>query len=398
MTSRLKTLGEAGQAVWLDFIDRRFLSDGGLRKLVEEDGLTGVTSNPSIFEKAMGHGDAYDAGFQAAAGRADASAQDLYESQAIGDVKAAAADLRRVYDRLCGKDGYVSLEVSPRLANDAAATVEEARRLWAAVDEPNLMVKVPGTKAGVTALRVLVEAGVNVNITLLFSLGAYQAVADTYMAGLEARAARGEPIDRIASVASFFVSRIDAQIDRAIDARLAANDPQSADLAAIRGKVAIANAKLAYAWFRTLLASERWQALAAKGAMPQRLLWASTGVKDPAYPDTLYVDALVGPNTVTTLPPKTLDAFRDHGAVGPTLTEDIEGARRVLSEAARLGLDLDAVTRGLVEEGITLFAEATDALLGAVDAKRATLLGDRQRATDAPPANSPQTAPATPTQ
>lgn len=398
MTSRLKTLGEAGQAVWLDFIDRRFLSDGGLRKVVEEDGLTGVTSNPSIFEKAMGHGDAYDAGLQAAAGRADASAQDLYESQAIGDVKAAATDLRRVYDRLCGKDGYVSLEVSPRLANDAAATVEEARRLWAAVDEPNLMVKVPGTKAGVTALRVLVEAGVNVNITLLFSLGAYQAVADTYMAGLEARAARGEPIDRIASVASFFVSRIDAQIDRAIDARLAANDPQSADLAAIRGKVAIANAKLAYAWFRTLLASERWQALAAKGAMPQRLLWASTGVKDPAYPDTLYVDALVGPNTVTTLPPKTLDAFRDHGAVGPTLTEDIEGARRVLSEAARLGLDLDAVTRGLVEEGITLFAEATDALLGAVDAKRATLLGDRQRATDAPPANSPQTAPATPTQ
>ena len=398
MTSRLKTLGEAGQAVWLDFIDRRFLSDGGLRKVVEEDGLTGVTSNPSIFEKAMGHGDAYDAGLQAAAGRADASAQDLYESQAIGDVKAAATDLRRVYDRLCGKDGYVSLEVSPRLANDAAATVEEARRLWAAVDEPNLMVKVPGTKAGVTALRVLVEAGVNVNITLLFSLGAYQAVADTYMAGLEARAARGEPIDRIASVASFFVSRIDAQIDRAIDARLAANDPQSADLAAIRGKVAIANAKLAYAWFRTLLASERWQALAAKGARPQRLLWASTGVKDPAYPDTLYVDALVGPNTVTTLPPKTLDAFRDHGAVGPTLTEDIEGARRVLSEAARLGLDLDAVTRGLVEEGITLFAEATDALLGAVDAKRATLLGDRQRATDAPPANSPQTAPATPTQ
>ena len=398
MTSRLKRLGEAGQAVWLDFIDRGFLSDGGLRKLVEEDGVTGVTSNPSIFEKAMGHGDAYDAGFRAIAGGAEATAQDLYESQAISDVKAAAADLRPVYDRLCGKDGYVSLEVSPRLANDAAATVEEARRLWAAVDEPNLMVKVPGTKAGVTALRVLVEAGVNVNITLLFSLGAYQAVADTYMAGLEARAARGEPIDRIASVASFFVSRIDAQIDQAIDARLAANDPQSADLAAIRGKVAIANAKLAYAWFRTLLASERWQALAAKGARPQRLLWASTGVRDPAYPDTLYVDALVGPNTVTTLPPKTLDAFRDHGAVGPTLTEDIEGARRVLSEAARLGLDLDAVTRGLVEEGITLFAAATDALLGAVDAKRATLLGDRQRATDAPPANSPQTAPATPTQ
>jgi len=391
MTTRLKTLGEAGQAVWLDFIDRRFLSDGGLRKLVKEDGLTGVTSNPSIFEKVMGNGDAYDAGFQAAGGRADASAQDLYESQAIGDVKAAAADLRSVYDRLCGKDGYVSLEVSPHLANDATATVEEARRLWAAVDEPNLMVKVPGTKAGVTALRVLVEAGVNVNITLLFSLGAYQAVAGAYLAGLEARVKKGDPIDRIASVASFFVSRIDTQIDQAIDARLAAKDPQSADLAALRGKVAIANAKLAYAGYLTLLASERWEALAAMGAMPQRLLWASMGVKDPAYADTLYVESLIGPSTVTTLPPNTLEAFREHGVIRPTLTEDIEGARRVLSEADRLGLDLDAVTRGLVEEGIELFAAATDALLHAVAAKRDTLLGDHQGPTRARLAN-PQAA------
>lgn len=391
MTSRLKTLGEAGQAVWLDFIDRGFLSDGGLRKLVEEDGVTGVTSNPSIFEKAMGHGDAYDAGFRAIAGGAEATAQDLYESQAISDVKAAAADLRPVYDRLCGKDGYVSLEVSPDLADDATATVAEAQRLWAAVDEPNLMIKVPGTKAGATALRTLVEAGVNVNVTLLFSLGAYQAIADAFLAGLEARVQTGDPIDRIASVASFFVSRIDKQIDHAIDARLGAKDPQSADLAALRGKVAIANAKVAYAWYRTLLASGRWEALAAMGAMPQRLLWASMGVKDPAYADTLYVESLIGPSTVTTLPPKTLEAFRDHGAIRPTLTEDIEGARRVLSEADRLGLDLDAVTRGLVEEGIELFAAATDALLHAVAAKRDTLLGDHQDPTQARLAN-PQAA------
>ncbi|MFD3263855.1 transaldolase [Phenylobacterium ferrooxidans] len=390
MTSRLKTLGEAGQAVWLDFIDRRFLSDGGLRKLVEEDGLTGVTSNPSIFEKAMGHGDAYDAGFRAIAGGAEATAQDLYESQAISDVKAAAADLRPVYDRLRGKDGYVSLEVSPDLADDATATVAEAQRLWATVDEPNLMVKVPGTKAGATALRTLVEAGVNVNVTLLFSLGAYQAVADAFLAGLEARVQTGDPIDRIASVASFFVSRIDTQIDQAIDARLGAKDPQSADLAALRGKVAIANAKVAYAWYRTLLASGRWQALAKRGAMPQRLLWASTGVKDPAYADTLYVDSLIGPCTVTTLPPKTLEAFRDHGAVRPTLTEGVQGAQGVLSEADRLGLDMDAVTRGLVQEGVKLFAEATDALLGAVAAKRKTLLGDHQNPHQAPLTNNPQ--------
>jgi transaldolase/glucose-6-phosphate isomerase len=385
MTNRLRELAQAGQAVWLDFIDRRFLAEGGLRRLIEEDGLTGVTSNPSIFEKAMAHSEAYDAGLRAAAGGAEASAQDLYESQAIADVKAAAADLRPVYDRLGGQDGYVSLEVSPDLADDAASTILEAQRLWAAVDEPNLMVKVPGTKAGATALGALVEAGVNVNVTLLFSLGAYQAVADAYMAGLEARAARGEPIDRIASVASFFVSRIDTQIDQAIDARLAARDPQSADLAAIRGKVAIANAKLAYAWYRTLLANGRWQALAARGAMPQRLLWASTGVKDPAYPDTLYVDALVGPDTVTTLPPKTLEAFRDHGAVRLTLTEDIAGARRVIEEADRLGLGLGAVARRLVADGVKLFADATDAVLDAVAARREVLFGDRQPTKDARP-------------
>ena len=373
----LQRLHDAGQAVWLDFVDRTFLKDGGLRKLVAEDGATGVTSNPAIFEKAMGHGDAYDAGFREVLDRGDASVQSLYESQAIADIKAAAADLRPVYDRLGAKDGYVSLEVSPYLALDTAATVEEARRLWRSVDAPNLMIKVPGTDAGVPAIRTLIEDGLNINVTLLFSVEAYQAVAHAYIEGLEARLAKGEPIDRIASVASFFVSRIDSQIDKAIDARVADGDGEADALAALRGKVAIANAKLAYAWYRQTIAGERWQRLAAAGAMPQRLLWASTGTKDPAYPDTLYVDTLIGPDTVNTMPPKTMDAFRDHGTVAETLTADLDDAKCVLADADRLGLDLPGVTRKLVEDGVQQFADAADALLGAVAAKRTKMVGDR---------------------
>ncbi|CAH0355040.1 bifunctional transaldolase/phosoglucose isomerase [Sphingobium sp. CECT 9361] len=378
MTSRLKNLGAAGQAVWLDFVDRKILNEGGLRKLVEEDGLTGVTSNPSIFEKAMGHGDAYDEGFNNFLGKADASVTDTYESQAIADIKAAAADLRPVYDRLGGGDGYVSLEVSPHLANSTDDTIEEARRLCDMVAEPNLMVKVPGTRAGIPAIRQLIEDGLNINVTLLFSLAAYQAVAEAYMAGLEARVKKGEAINRIASVASFFVSRIDAQIDKTIDARVREGDPESEALNAIRGQVAIANAKLAYAWYQELLASDRWQALAARGAMPQRLLWASTGVKDPAYPDTLYIDSLIGPDTVNTMPPGTMDAFRDHGTALATLTDNLDKALHVLAETERLGLKLGDIADRLVEAGVTLFADAADALLGAVAGKRTAFLGRRQ--------------------
>ncbi|RSV37310.1 bifunctional transaldolase/phosoglucose isomerase [Sphingomonas sp. ABOLE] len=375
--SKLKQLHAAGQAAWLDFVDRSFLRDGGLRKLIEQDGLTGVTSNPSIFEKAMGHGDIYDEGFNAFLGAGDASVADVYESQAIADIKAAAADLRPVYDRLGGRDGYVSLEVSPYLANGTETTIEEARRLWEHVDEPNLMVKVPGTEAGAPAIRQLIEDGININVTLLFSQESYQAVAEAYLAGLEARLAAGQPIDRIASVASFFVSRIDIQIDKKIDARVAEGDPESDALKALRGKVAIANAKRAYAWYLEMIASPRWQALAAKGAMPQRLLWASTGVKDPAYPDTLYIDTLIGPDTVNTMPPKTMDAFRDHGTAAETLTEGLDEARQVLAEADRLGLGLDDITRALVLDGVQQFGDAADALLGAVAAKRTAHLGKR---------------------
>nr|WP_315383667.1 bifunctional transaldolase/phosoglucose isomerase [uncultured Sphingomonas sp.] len=375
--SKLKQLHEAGQAAWLDFVDRSFLREGGLRKLIEQDGLTGVTSNPSIFEKAMGHGEAYDAGFTTFLGTGDASVADVYESQAIADIKAAAADLRPVYDRLGGRDGYVSLEVSPYLANGTETTIEEARRLWKHVDEPNLMVKVPGTEAGAPAIRQLIEDGININVTLLFSQESYQAVAEAYLAGLEARVARGEAVDRIASVASFFVSRIDAQIDKRIDGRVAEGDSESDALKAVRGKVAIANAKLAYAWYLEMIASPRWQALAAKGAMPQRLLWASTGVKDPAYPDTLYIDTLIGPDTVNTMPPKTMDAFREHGTVADTLTDGLDEARHVLAEADRLGLGLDDITRALVLDGVQQFGDAADALLGAVAAKRTAHLGKR---------------------
>ena len=362
---RLNELEKFGQAVWLDFVDRKFLAGGGLQKLVDEDGLTGVTSNPSIFEKAMGHGDAYDAALaEFDTAHPDASTMARYEHLAIQDIQTAADTLRPVYDRLDGKDGYVSLEVSPYLAEDTDGTAAEAERLWHAVDRPNLMIKIPGTPAGVPAIAATIDKGINVNVTLLFSIDAYKSVALAFVAGLEKRAARGEAIDRIASVASFFVSRIDTKIDDAIDAGTGSDAAK-----AIKGKVAIANAKAAYAWYQEFGASDRWQALAAEGAMPQRLLWASTGTKNPDYPDTLYLDTLIGRDTVNTVPPKTMDAFRDHGTAAETLTQDVGAARHVLAETARLGLDLDAVTANLVEEGVHSFAKAFDDLLGAIAAK-----------------------------
>jgi transaldolase len=367
----LNDLSAAGTAVWLDFVDRKFLEQGGLQKLVDEDGLTGVTSNPSIFEKAMGHGDAYDetlAKFDKE--HPGAATIDRYEYLAIQDIKAAAETLRPVYDRLDAKDGYVSLEVSPYLANDTDATIAEAAKLWSAVDRPNLMIKIPGTDAGVPAIATSIDAGINVNVTLLFSIAAYQKVAMAYVEGLEKRAARGESIDRIASVASFFISRIDTAIDDQITELKKKSVDEADALAAIEGKVAIANAKMAYAWYRDLIASDRWQKLAAKGAMPQRLLWASTGTKNPDYSDVLYVEALVGPDTVNTMPPKTMDAFRDHGTVKPTLTDDVEGAKHVLAQAKRLGIDLDAVTDRLVEEGVASFSKSFDDLMNAIAAKQ----------------------------
>jgi transaldolase len=362
---RLNDLAALGQAVWLDFVDRKFLAEGGLQKMVDEDALTGVTSNPSIFEKAMGHGHAYDEELAAYdKTNPEAPTIDRYEHLAILDIQAAADTLRPVYDRLDAKDGYVSLEVSPYLANDTDGTIAEAQKLWKAVNRPNLMIKIPGTPAGVPAIAATIDAGINVNVTLLFSQSAYQAVAEAYVEGLEKRAARGEPLDKIASVASFFVSRIDSKIDDKIDAGVGGDEAK-----ALKGKVAIANAKLAYAWYEEFIASARWQALAAKGAQVQRLLWASTGTKNPDYPDTLYLDTLIGKDTVNTVPPKTLDAYRERGTAAATLNQDVAGARRVISDAERLGLDLDGVTDTLVEEGVASFSKAFDDLLGAIAAK-----------------------------
>ena len=364
MTNPLKALTDAGQSAWLDFLERDFLKNGGFQKLIDEDSLGGVTSNPTIFEKAMGHGHAYDAEFQAfVAKNPDAKAIDIYEHLAIQDIQTAADLLRPVYEQRKAHDGYVSLEVSPYLANDTQGTIEEALRLWKAVDRPNLMVKVPGTEAGVPAIRALIEDGLNINVTLLFSVDAYKAVAEAYIAGLEARVAKGEDISKIASVASFFVSRIDSVMDKKI-ADLGTDDAKS-----LAGKIAVANAKIAYAWYQDLIASERWKKLAARNAQPQRLLWASTGTKNPAYSDVLYIDDLIGPDTVNTMPQKTMDAFRDHGVVANTLLKDVEGAKAILAKAETLGLDLDGVTRDLVADGVKLFSQSFDTLLGAVEDK-----------------------------
>ena len=371
----VKQLLSEGQSPWLDFVRRSFVRDGSLQKLVDTDGLGGVTSNPSIFEKAMGHGTDYDDEFKQLAAGGEHDAQDIYETMAVADIHDVARVLHPVFERTRGLDGFVSLEVSPYLALRADETVAEARRLHRWVDRPNLMVKVPGTPECVPAIRTLIGEGININVTLLFSIDSYKAVAEAYIAGLEDRHAKGEDISRISSVASFFVSRIDAQIDKKIDERVQAGDKESDALRKLRGRVAIANAKLAYVAYRELVGSQRWQKLAEAGANPQRLLWASTGVKDKAYSDVLYVEELIGRDTVNTIPPATMDAFRDHGHVRASLTEDLDGARHVLAEADRLGLDLPGVTKHLVEDGVKLFADAADALLTAVAKKRATLLG-----------------------
>jgi transaldolase/glucose-6-phosphate isomerase len=371
MTNPLQQLDELGQAIWLDYIDRGMLDTGRLKRLIAEDGLKGVTSNPAIFEKAIGEGSIYDERIRAIASGQRVSAAEIFDRLALADVQDAADQLRPVYDRLGGADGFVSLEVAPKLAFDTQGTIAEARRLWAAVGRPNVMIKVPGTEPGFAAIRALIGEGINVNVTLLFALGAYLAVADAHMAGLEARRAAGGDISKLAGVASFFVSRIDTRIDAKIDERVAAGDPGAARLRALRGQVAIANAKVAYQRYLEMLATPRWTALAAAGARPQRLLWASTGTKDPAYSDVYYIEALIGPDTVDTMPPKTMDAFRGHGRVEPTLTRDVAEAERVLAEAEDLGLDLAGVTRDLVDDGVRLFAEAADKLLAAVDAKLA---------------------------
>jgi len=365
----LKRLEQFGQSPWLDFIQRSFTANGSLQKLVDEDGLKGITSNPSIFQKAMGEGTDYDEGFKALAATGDHDALDIYEALAEKDIQHACDLMHPVYEATHKVDGYVSLEVSPYLALRTDDTVAEARRLWKAVARPNLMVKVPGTDAGTPAVRILIGDGLNINVTLLFSIDAYKAVAEAFIAGLEQRMAKGLPVAGIASVASFFVSRIDAVMDKKIDER---KDPA---LLPLRGKIAIANARIAYQHYLALIGSDRWKKLAAAGAQPQRLLWASTGVKDKAYSDVLYVEELIGRDTVNTIPPATMDAFRDHGKCRESLTEGVDAARKMLADAETHGLDLAGVTAKLVQDGVEMFAAAADGLLGSVAKKRAAMLG-----------------------
>jgi transaldolase / glucose-6-phosphate isomerase len=373
----LKQLGEVGQSVWLDYVSRGLIRRGELAALIERDGLKGVTSNPSIFEKAIGSSDEYDEDLAAFARSSGGDAMAVYEHLAVADIQAGADVLRPVFDATGGRDGFISLEVSPYLALETGATIVEARRLWRSVGRPNLMVKVPGTEAGAPAIRTLTGEGININVTLLFSLRSYEAVAEAYIAGLEDLAAAGGDVARIASVASFFVSRIDAVVDRTVDERLAGgvDGERRAALGRLKGKVAIANAKMAYQRGKAVFAGPRWGRLAAQGAAPQRLLWASTGTKNKAYGDVLYVEALVGRDTVDTMPPATMDAFRDHGTVTADAIEaDLEGARGTLATLESLGVSLQEIANALVVDGVKQFSDAADKLLAAVARKRGQAL------------------------
>jgi transaldolase len=369
MTNPLKRLEALGQSVWLDFISRDLIASGALRRLIEEDGLRGMTSNPALFEKAIAGSPDYREAVRALA-RQGRSAAEIYEALSQQDVRAAADEFRPVFERTDGGDGFVSLEVDPRLARDTVGTVREARRLWAALDRPNVFIKVPGTADGVPAIRQLVGEGINVNVTLLFGLPRYRQVAEAYVAGLEARAGLGLPVQRVASVASFFLSRIDAVVDPLLERRVAAGGAAADAARRARGQVAVASAKVAFAIFQEIFGGARFAPLAARGARAQRLLWASTGPKNPAYPDLKYVEPLIAPGTISTVPPATLDAYRDHGDPRVRLGDGVDEARRVLDALPGLGIDLDAVTQQLEDEGVRKFVEPFEKLLASLAGMR----------------------------
>ena len=362
----LKGLLAYGQSPWMDYIRRDLLTSGELKKYIDNDGLRGMTSNPAIFEKAITGSNLY-ADILSSPEAKKLNAKGLFEKIAIRDVQDACDIFKAVYAGSKRRDGYVSLEVSPYLANDTKGTIEEARRLWTAVDRPNVMIKVPATPEGIPAIRQLLEDGLNINITLLFAQSAYEKVAEAFLAALEARAAKGQDVSHIASVASFFVSRIDSLVDSKVDEKLktSADAGQTALLESIHGKVAIANARLTYKKYQELFGGARWNALAAKGAQTQRLLWASTSTKNPKYRDVIYVEELIGADTVDTIPPATFDAFRDHGKLRPSLTENVEGAAKTMADLAKAGISMKEVTEKLLADGVKLFADAFTTLLAA---------------------------------
>jgi transaldolase len=364
----LKRLSGLGQSVWYDYIRRDLYRSGDLAKLIRDDALAGMTSNPTIFQKAIAETNLYDEDIRRLGAEGKNPGQ-IFEGLAVSDVQAAADVFRPVYERAGGNDGFVSIEVQPALARDTAGTIAEARRLWASCARPNVMVKIPGTAEGLGAIRACLAAGININITLLFSVERYREVMEAYLSAMEERASSGQPSDRIRSVASFFVSRVDTNADKKLDALAKAGGAAAAEAKKLRGKLGIANARVAYAAFEEVFGAPRFQALRVRGVAVQRPLWASTSTKDPAYPDLYYVEALIAPESVDTMPPETFDAYRDHGDPKVRIREDLAGARAVLPGLAALGIDTPAIFRELEDEGIKKFADSFDALLKAVEEK-----------------------------
>jgi transaldolase len=374
MNARVAQLLDQGQSIWQDDISRGQITGGSLAAMIEDVGVRGVTSNPTIFEKAIAGSSDYDAQI-AELSKGDLSPAEIFEQLAVTDIRNACDVFRPIYDLSNGGDGFVSIEVAPDLARDAEGTREATRRLWKEVDRPNLMIKIPGTVEGAPVVREMLAEGININITLLFSIDAYKRVANAYLDAVEERVTNGKPVDRLASVASFFVSRVDTLADRLLNEKIAdTEDPRDKKaLEELRGKVAVANAKLAYALFEELFSGPRWDALKAAGARPQRPLWASTGTKNPDYSDVLYVDTLIGPHTINTMPAKTIQAFLDHGVVKRTVDSDLEQAKDVMLDLEAAGISIDAITDQLENEGIDSFIKSFETLLAGVEGKRASL-------------------------
>jgi len=370
VTNPLRVLNSLGQSVWYDYIRRSELTSGHLKKLIDEDGVSGVTSNPSIFEKAIAAGNEYDESIRRLVEQGKETA-DIFEALEVEDIRTAADIFRPLYDSTEGRDGFVSIEVAPTLARDTQGSVTEARRLWRSVNRPNILVKIPGTAEGLPAIEELLGEGININITLLFAIERYEEVAWAYVAALEKRARDSKPLECIASVASFFVSRIDAMVDKELQAKAAAttDSTEKKRLEWLQGKTAIANARLAYVKFREIFASSRFRALASRGARLQRMLWASTGTKNPQYSDTLYIDTLVGPDTINTMPVPSLAAYRDHGKPAARIEEDLEQARSVMQQLKEQGIDLASATAKLEDQGVESFTNDYRRLLSALAGK-----------------------------
>ena len=368
----LLDLQALGQSIWIDFIRRGMIASGELKRLIEEDGVSGVTSNPSIFEKAITESDDYDASIRALILNGMTNAE-IYQSLTIEDIQSVADLLLPTYQRTDGRDGFVSLEVSPALAHDTTRTIAEARQLWSLVDRPNAMIKVPGTQEGLAAIQQLTGEGINVNITLLFGLPRYRDVVDAYLGGLEMLAAQGKPLQQVASVASFFLSRIDVLIDPLLDKMIKTDHPHAPVAARLQGQIAIACAKVASQMYNEIFSSDRFIRLAHKGARTQRLLWASTSTKNPAYKDTKYVEALIGPDTINTVPIETLNAYRDHGRPEHRLDQEVPEAHHLLNKLAAVGIDLNAVTQQLEDEGVEKFVAASNRLMASLKEKQAAM-------------------------